>query len=207
MITNADIDTIASANGMLARAYTDGDLFDLEMERIFRRAWIFVGHDSQVPNPGDFRRTNIGIDEVLLVRQIDHSLKVLFNSCAHRGTQICAATLGNAKSFICPYHGWAYDLSGALKAVPDIHSYPTTFDISHPSLHLKSATSLESYRGFVFASLAGQGPSLIEFLGKMTDAIDNLVERSPTEKISAEGGHFYLSKRSTSIHRSGLVKT
>jgi len=190
MITNADIDTIASANGMLARAYTDADLFDLEMERIFRRAWIFVGHESHVPNPGDFRRTNIGTDEVLLVRQKDHSLKVLSNSCAHRGTQICTATLGNAKSFVCPYHAWAYDLSGALKAVPNLDSYPNGFEITHPSLHLKPASRVESYRGFVFASLSEQGPSLIEFLGKMTDAIDNLVERSPTEKISAEGGHF-----------------
>ena len=190
MITNTDIETIASANGMLARAYTDAELFNLEMERIFRCVWIFVGHDSQLPNVGDFRKTRIGTDEVLLVRQIDHSLKVLFNSCAHRGTQLCTATSGNTKTFVCPYHAWAYDLSGELKAVPDLDSYPASFKITHPSLHLKSAPRVESYRGFIFASCAEQGPGLIEFLGRMTDAIDNLVERSPMQRISAEGGQF-----------------
>ena len=195
MFANDEIETIASAEGMRARAYTATDIFELEMERIFSRAWIFVGHDSQIPEPGNFRRTRIGTDEVLLVRQKDHSLKVLYNSCAHRGTQLCTAAAGTTNSFVCPYHAWAYDLDGALKAVPDMASYPPSFEINNPSLHLKSAPRVEDYRGFIFASLTDQGPGLNEFLGRMTDAIDNLVDRSPAGEISIEGGHFRVRYR------------
>ena len=88
MVNNIDIEAIAGKKGMLARAYTDPEVFKLEMERIFQRVWIFVGHESQVPKPGNFRRTSIGTNEVLLVRQKDHSLKILFNNCSHRGTRL-----------------------------------------------------------------------------------------------------------------------
>ena len=190
MADNMDIEAIAGKQGMLARAYTDPEVFKLEMERIFQRVWIFVGHESQVPKPGNFRRTSIGTNEVLLVRQKDYSLKILFNNCAHRGTRLCAAAEGNRTSFVCPYHAWTFDLDGTLKGVPDVESYPTSFDINDPSLHLKSAPRLQDYRGFIFASLSEQGPNLIDYLGKMTDAIDNLVDRAPDGIISVDGGHF-----------------
>lgn len=185
-----DISDIAQPEGMSAQAYTDAAIFDLEMERIFRRAWIFVGHESQVPNPGDFRRTHMGTDEVLLVRQQDRSLRVLSNSCTHRGTRLCAADKGNSVSLVCPYHAWAFDLDGALKFVPDAQSYPTSFDMADPALHLRTAPRLESYKGFVFASFASGGPGLLEFLGPMTRAIDNLVDRAPGGAVAIAGGHF-----------------
>ncbi len=171
MVNDIDIEAIAGKQGMLARAYTDPEVFKLEMERIFQRVWIFVGHESQVPKPGDFRRTSIGTNEVLLVRQKDYSLKTLLNNCSHRGTRLCAAVEGSKTSFVCPYHGWTFDLDGTLKGVPDVESYPTSFDINDPSLHLKSAPRLQDYRGFIFASLSEQGPNLIDYLGKMTYAI------------------------------------
>ena len=121
---NIDVTDVARDEGMGARAYTDQAVFDLEMERIFRRAWIFVGHESQVRKSGDFRRTRMGVDEVLLVRQHDGSLRVLSNACTHRGTRLCAASSGSAISFVCPYHAWAFALDGKLKFVPDVQSYP-----------------------------------------------------------------------------------
>ena len=185
-----DINDIARPDGMAARAYTDPNVFALEMERIFRRAWIFVGHESQVPHSGDFRRTHMGIDEVLLVRQPDSSLRVLSNSCTHRGTRLCAADKGNSVSLVCPYHAWAFGLDGVLKFVPDVKSYPLTFDITDPALGLRSAPRVESYRGFVFATFAADGPALVDFLGPMTQAIDNLVDRAPGGSVTIAGGHF-----------------
>ncbi len=185
-----DIDRIASPEGMGASAYTDPAIFELEMQRIFRRAWIFIGHESQVPAAGDFRRTRMGTDEVLLVHQPDGSLRVLSNACTHRGTRLCAADSGNVVTLVCPYHAWAFELDGRLKFVPDAKAYPETFDISDPCLQLKSAPRVESYRGFVFASWASDGPVLRDFLGPMTLAIDNLVDRAPGGEIAIEGGHF-----------------
>ena len=190
MLTVDQINNIAGVDGMKARAYTDPEIFDLEMDRIFRCAWIFIGHDSQVPNSGDFKRTRMGADEILLVRQIDGSLRALSNNCTHRGTRLCAVADGNVKSFVCPYHAWGFALDGVLTAVPDVGSYPESFNIKDPSLHLVSAARVESYRGFVFASKAVTGPSLRDFLGRMVEAIDNLLDRSPDGEISIEGGHF-----------------
>ena len=190
MLTIDQINNIAGVDGMKARAYTDPEIFDLEMDRIFRCAWIFIGHDSQVPNSGDFKRTRMGADEILLVRQIDGSLRALSNNCMHRGTRLCAVADGNVKSFVCPYHAWGFALDGVLTAVPDVGSYPESFNIKDPSLHLVSAARVESYRGFVFASKAVTGPSLRDFLGRMVEAIDNLLDRSPDGEISIEGGHF-----------------
>lgn len=188
--SNIDIADIARDEGMGARAYTDPAIFELEMERIFRRAWIFVGHESQVRKAGDFRRTRMGTEEVLLVRQQDGSLRVLSNACTHRGTRLCSAQAGSTVSFVCPYHAWAFGLDGSLKFVPDIHGYPAGFDIADPALRLQSAPRVESYRGFIFASFAPDGPSLTDFLGPMTEAIDNLVDRAPGGQIEIAGGSF-----------------
>ena len=190
MIDKFEIDNIADAEGMLACAYTDPEVFELEIKRIFEKVWIFVGHVSQVPNPGDFRRTRIGTNEVLLVRQQDLSLRTLFNACAHRGTRLCSESQGTRKSFVCPYHAWTFEIDGTLRGVPDISSYPNSFDVNDSSMHLNAAPRVEEYRGFIFASLAEQGPDLIHFLGKMTDAIDNLVDRSPEQSICIDGGNF-----------------
>lgn len=190
MISVTEIDDIARREGMGARAYTDTEVFQLEMARIFRRAWIFVGHESQIPNSGDFRRTHMGVDEVLVVRQADRSIRVLANSCTHRGTRLCAEASGNAERFVCPYHAWTFGLAGQLTLVPDVQSYPNSFDISDPTLQLKSTPRVDNYRGFMFASMADEGPSLVEFLGAMTDAIDNLIDRAPDGEIAIKGGNF-----------------
>jgi len=85
--------------------YTDPGIFALEMERIFGRAWIYVGHDSQVPQPGDFCQTRIGLKPMLMVRQADGGVRVLHNQCAHRGAMVVAAETGQAQEFRCCYHG------------------------------------------------------------------------------------------------------
>ncbi|MDP1670981.1 MAG: Rieske 2Fe-2S domain-containing protein, partial [Alphaproteobacteria bacterium] len=100
------------------RIYPDERLYQLELERIFGRAWIFVAHEAQIQKPGDFFATYIGEDPVLVVRQKDASIRVFLNQCRHRGMKLCRADAGNARSFTCSYHGWAYNTAGDLVSVP-----------------------------------------------------------------------------------------
>src|SRR5215470_3527982 len=104
-----------------ARLYTDPRIFADEMEKIFYRGWVFVGHDSEIPRPGDFVTRHIGTQPVIMVRGKDQQVSVFLNRCAHRGTTICSAERGSTRVFTCPYHGWTYDLNGTLLGVP----YPT----------------------------------------------------------------------------------
>lgn len=175
--------------GLPAATYADPAIFDQEMERIFGRVWIFVGHESQIPKAGDFRRTKIGLRDVLVVRQGEGGIRVISNVCTHRGTRLCVTTGGNVRSFVCPYHAWTFDLDGSLQRIPDYKDFPPSVSLNDPQLSLLAAPRVDSYRGFIFASLAEEGPSLPEFLGEMTNALDNLTDRAPDGEIFADGGH------------------
>jgi phenylpropionate dioxygenase-like ring-hydroxylating dioxygenase large terminal subunit len=170
--------------------YTDPAIFELEMERIFGAAWIYVGHESQVKAPGDFFATRIGRKPVLMVRHSDGKIYVLHNQCAHRGAMVVAAEHGNASEFRCCYHGWTYHTDGRLKAVPLPNGYPPHFDPQDPRTAMVQVPRVANYRGFVFASLAAQGPSLEDFLGYMTTSLDDMVDRAPDGEIEAAGGVF-----------------
>src|SRR5580704_14229683 len=100
------------------RVYADPDVFELEMERIFGRAWLFVGHASQVANPGDYFTTELGRQPVVLTRNRDGAVYVLFNRCTHRGAKVVNERCGHATRMTCLYHGWSYDTDGALVGVP-----------------------------------------------------------------------------------------
>ena len=114
------------------KLYTDPAIFELEMERIFDAAWIYIGHESQVKNPGDYFATQMGRKPVVLVRDADGTVRVIRNQCAHRGALVVATDKGNAPEFTCCYHGWTYHLDGRLKAVPLNHGYPQGFDPKDP---------------------------------------------------------------------------
>jgi benzoate/toluate 1,2-dioxygenase alpha subunit len=96
------------------RLYSDPAIFDLEMQRIFGAAWVYVGHESQIKNPGDYFATQIGRKPVVMVRDHDGKVHVIHNQCAHRGAMVVATEHGNAPEFTCCYHGWTYHLDGTL---------------------------------------------------------------------------------------------
>lgn len=177
------------------RVYTDPEIFALEMDRIFGQVWLYVAHESQLAKPGDFVRSRLGRYEVLVTRHGDGRIHVLRNRCAHRGAQLCKARTGNRRSFVCGYHGWSFATDGALEGVPHRQSYPAGFSLADPAHRLTRAPRVESYRGFIFASLAPEGPSLTEFLGPMCRSIDNLVDRSPTGTITLAETCFRLEYR------------
>ena len=170
------------------RVYTDPDLFDLEMARIFGRVWVFVGHESQVPEPGDWIKSRIGTRHVLLTRDREGEIHVLRNQCAHRGMAVCAGERGNGKRLVCPYHGWAYHLDGSLAGVPRPRGYSNAIRPGDPDHGLGRAARVENYRGFVFASLADDGPTLADYLGDMASALDNMVDRAPAGRLEIAGG-------------------
>ena len=182
--------------GRVHRAvYTDPDLFRLERERIFRRAWIFIAHESEIPHPGDYRLCRLAGEEVLLTRQPGGALALLHNRCPHRGTSLVSIPAGHADRLRCPYHAWMFRLDGSLIAVPLAQGYGPQFSVEDPALSVQRVPRVESYRGFIFASHAAQGESLREFLGEMTSALDNMVDRAPAGSLTQVGGTLRMEYR------------
>ena len=103
-----DIDLLLRPDAVHRKVYVDPDIFAQEQARIFRRAWLYVGHESEIPHAGDYVLTTLGADEVILIRQEDGGLALLHNRCAHRGACVLSAPAGNARVLRCPYHSWAY---------------------------------------------------------------------------------------------------
>ena len=139
------------------RVYADPDVFELEMERIFGRAWLYVGHTSQVQNPGDYVTTELGRQPVIMCRHSDGRVHVLLNRCTHRGAKVVNERKGHSPRLICCYHGWSYDTDGKLLNVPVPEGCGEGFD--RAILGLAQAPGVGEYRGFVFATLAAGGPT------------------------------------------------
>jgi phenylpropionate dioxygenase-like ring-hydroxylating dioxygenase large terminal subunit len=172
------------------RIYTDPGIFELEMVNIFGRAWVYVGHESQIKKPGDYFATQMGRRPIVMVRGEDDRVHVIHNQCAHRGAMVVATEKGNAPEFTCCYHGWTYHLDGRIKGVPLNHGYPADFDAKNPKVAMNPVARVKSYRGFVFATEATDGPDLEESLGHMTTSLDDLIDRAPDGEIEAAGGVF-----------------
>src|ERR671931_846724 len=166
--------------------YSDPQIFELEMERIFARAWLLLGHESQARKPGDYFTTHMGREPVIVVRKESGEIGVLVNRCAHRGAMVCAEGRGRVERFVCPYHGWSYDRGGRLHAVPYASGYDPEKLRELSLRHVRVAV----YRGFIFASLAASGPTLEAFLGPARASFDDLVDRAPGGELEVAGGVF-----------------
>src|SRR6266850_821826 len=191
MAANEQLAMLVQPDRVHRSVYADAGIFELELQRIFGRAWLVLGHESQVPRAGDYFTTRMGREPVIVVRQDDGSVRVLINRCAHRGSMVCAEGRGRLSSpgerFVCPYHGWSYDRGGALKAVPFASGYAQG---ATAELRLMAAPRVAVYRGFIFASLAPDGPGLEEFLGPAKASFDDLVDRAPGGELEVAGGVF-----------------
>jgi phenylpropionate dioxygenase-like ring-hydroxylating dioxygenase large terminal subunit len=188
--TAEDISALIQPGRVHRRVYSDPAIFDLEMARIFDRTWIYVGHESQVKAPGEFVTTRIGRRPMVMVRHADGEIRVLHNQCAHRGAMVVSTDAGHAEEFVCCYHGWTYGTDGKLIRVPLQHGYPAHFNPEDPNTAMVAASRVDSYRGFVFASLSPDGPSLTDFLGYMTTSFDDMADRAPDGEIEVAGGVF-----------------
>ena len=188
-----DLSGLVRADSVHRSVYTDSTIFDLEMERIFGRAWVFIGHDSEVPNAGDYVTRRIGRRPVILSRHSDGKVYVIHNSCGHRGAKVCVEAKGNTQPFRCPYHGWTFKNNGDLEAVSMPRGYGDSLDLSNPALGMRRLKHVENYRGFVFACVADEVPSLADWLGPAQKSIDDIVDRSPSGKVLLNAGiHRYV---------------
>ncbi len=154
------------------QVFWDNDVYQLEVERIFSRCWLMLGHDSLLPKPGDFITTYMAEDRVILSRQSDGSLKAFINACTHRGNQVCHADSGSAKAFVCNYHGWVFGQDGALVDVPmEERCYHNDLDKSKLGL---SQIRVETYKGFIFGCHDADAPPLQEYLGEYCWYLDTI---------------------------------
>ncbi len=165
------------------RIFSDPDVYRMELTRIFARAWNFMCHESQIPEPGSFFLNRIGEDHVIAVRDRNGEVQVLLNSCSHRGNTVCRAEQGKTRSFFCSYHGWNFDLDGRLVAIPGEHDFYRD-DIDKSKLGLQKAAQVASYKGFVFATLDADAPPLEDFLGWVGRlGIDSIAARGDIEVV------------------------
>lgn len=162
------------------RIFWDRGIYDLELERIFARCWLFVAHESQLPTPGSFLTTSMGEDAVIVARSRRGGIEVMLNSCPHRGNRLCFADGGTARSFVCNYHGWAFGLSGELLGMPEEEIYAASPQFDRKRLGLRKAR-VATYHGLVFATFDEKAPPLEDYLGDFRWYLDTMLD-------SDEGG-------------------
>jgi benzoate/toluate 1,2-dioxygenase subunit alpha len=180
------IESLVEPDRVHRDVYTSPEIFELEMERLWSRTWIYVGHASQVPNPGDFITVDIAAKPVIMVRHTDGSIRVLMNRCAHKGTKVVSDFSGNTgKTFRCPYHAWTYRTDGSLINIPLKDGYSGT---RLEPMGLPVVKNVETYRGFVFARLSEEGIGFREYFGDSLSSIDFLADRSPEGELELVGG-------------------
>jgi phenylpropionate dioxygenase-like ring-hydroxylating dioxygenase large terminal subunit len=176
-----DWDQLVQTDRVNRLIYTDRAIFEAELTRIFGAVWVYLGHESQIPDENDFLTTKLGLRPIILLRDMNGKVRALFNRCSHRGTTLCRLERGAARMFTCPYHGWSYLNTGKLRAVPWPDGYAC--DFKDPKFNVAQVPRVDSYRGFIFGTLNPDAPSLIEYLGGITGPIDEWLDRNPGGKV------------------------
>ncbi|MFI6344401.1 Rieske 2Fe-2S domain-containing protein [Streptomyces sp. NPDC050560] len=183
-----DVGALVEEDRVHGSVYTDPHLFDLEMRAVFGRTWVYVAHESEIREAGDYKRATIGRSPVIVARGADGAVRVLFNRCRHRASLVCRENAGNAHFFRCPFHGWTYRNSGRLVGVPRAGRYGEGLD--KDALGLTPVPRVDSYRGLVFASLDPDIVPLPEYLGGIRPYLDRIFLHEAFEKaldLSAGG--------------------
>ncbi len=165
--------------------YTNEDVFADELERIWYKTWVFVGHTSEVPEPNDYVRKKLGLQDVIMTRDKSGDVHLLLNRCAHRANLVCDDAAGNSSSFRCPYHGWTYRNTGELLGYPYNKGYGGKNKLE---LGMGRVPRVAVYQGFVFGSFAEEGPTLLEHLGAAAGELDRLARLSPEGEVELTAG-------------------
>lgn len=162
-----------------------------EMQRVFESSWLYLGHESELAEKGEYRRRKIAGRSIIFVRSDDGEIRAFHNTCPHRGAIVCRQDKGVAKSFQCFYHAWTFNSRGQLKGIPGKDGYDGgTFDAAERSL--KPVARFESYRGFHFVSFKSDIQPLYDYLAGAREYLDLIVDQSPSGELRiADGSHQY----------------
>jgi len=170
-------------HGVISReVFVSEEVYQREQEHIFARAWLFVGHESQIPHPGDYFVSCMGEESVILTRDLQGGIHVLLNTCRHRGMKVCRYDEGNTQTFTCPYHGWTYSVDGRVVQVPgDLLGVPRFEDAYHGELDkdawgLVHVAQQVNYKGTIWATWDPAAPPFLEYLGGMRLWLDALLD-------------------------------
>lgn len=171
-------------NGLVSRdIFVDETIYQQEQEQVFARVWLFIGHESQVPKPGDYFTSFMGEESVILTRDAQHRVHVFLNTCTHRGMKVCRYDEGNTTVFTCPYHGWSFACDGQLVGVPhDRAAYRGQLDRSQWGL--VEVAQMANYKGTIWATWDPGAPPLMTYLGDMRRYLDVLLDA----RDGSEGG-------------------
>jgi len=157
--------------------FTDREVLARERAGIFNKCWLFIGHDSELPEVGDFKRKSVGGRHLIFTKGSDGEIRALYNTCPHRGALVCREDSGNTKVFRCFYHAWSFKNDGELVGMPGKDSFPEDFN-SDGSKNMTQVKRLESYRGFMFVNFDNDAISLDEYLAGAKEYIDLVVDQS-----------------------------
>jgi phenylpropionate dioxygenase-like ring-hydroxylating dioxygenase large terminal subunit len=164
------------------RIFVDPEIYKLELENVFRRSWLFLAHDSQIPEPGDYITTRMAETPVIVVRDNSSAVRAFINTCRHRGNPVTRNDAGCAAAFTCPYHGWTYDLQGkrvepgSLVGLPGLKAfYDDKIDLG--AWGLLPVAQIGAYRGLIFGTFDSEAPPLTEFLGDFRWFLDLILDR------------------------------
>lgn len=174
------------------RAFTDRECLEQERRRVFDKCWLYVGHESEVPHAGDFRARRVASRPVVLARGGDGVIRVLLNTCTHRGALVCRQKSGNARSFQCPYHAWTYNLRGELIGVPGEDAYSEAFE--RDALRLAQPPKTDNYRGFIFVCFDSAAETLYDYLAGAKEYIDLVADQSEVGMKIVEGQQSYSAR-------------
>ena len=170
-----------SRNGLPAWTYNNNELTELEIEQLFLRNWLFVAHVSDIPNSGDYQCFTMGNERAVVVRDQQGQVRAFHNLCRHRASRVVADDKGHCgKSFICPFHGWSYNLDGSLKNIPKADSFP---QLDREEFGLKTI-DCETWHGMIFVRFGGDGPSIAELFAEAAEEIGlyRIDEMQPLEE-------------------------
>jgi phenylpropionate dioxygenase-like ring-hydroxylating dioxygenase large terminal subunit len=177
-----DWDQLVQEDRVHRLIYTDPAIFQAEMTNIFGAVWVYLAHESQIARNDDFITTRLGLRPIIVLRDQNGTIRALFNRCTHRGTTLCRKERGSARVFTCPYHGWSYLNTGKLRAVPWPDGYAC--DFSDAKFNVAQVPRVDTYRGFIFATLNPDAPPLLDYLGPITRPIDEWLDRHPKGKVA-----------------------
>ena len=174
-------DMVDVENGRVKKAlYSDPEIFEEELDLVFNKTWVFVGHESEVPEKGSFKTAWIGRHPVIMSRDRKMNIHVLQNRCRHRGATVCEGRKGKTNAFTCPYHGWGYGLDGSLRALPKPEEYDGVFDKDEMPLEYRLLEFFVLHQNRVFSR------------GQLLDRV--------------WGGNVYVDERTVDVHIRRLRK-